>query len=214
MTCLYENDLGGERKHRIFRLLGAFPYLLHHHIQPQCLDPAEYKNLKGTKFAIELKDQSSGINEQGHRYYNTHQKHSSDNASNGNILTYMSQKFQRTFRSSINDNKHKYDNNRDQQERTVDDDDTCMVDRRALPWCLLPPSALHKCADSGNRPLWTCDRLSQELTDVGYSDNFTSRERLAFLSLIDKLSKCIGACERIHQTAVYVVFYFGMTAEG
>lgn len=81
-------------------------------------------------------------------------------------------------------------------------DDECMVDRRALPWCLLPPVALSKCVDSFNRPLWICDRLSQELADVGYSDNFTSRERLAFLSQIDKLSKCIGECERIHQTAV------------
>lgn len=78
----------------------------------------------------------------------------------------------------------------------------CCVDRRALPWCLFPPRALRKCAESVNRPLWVCDRLSQELQDVKYTENFTSRERLAFLSHIGKLTKAIGECERIHQTAV------------
>jgi len=78
----------------------------------------------------------------------------------------------------------------------------CWVDRRSLPWALLPDSALIKCADSSNRPLWVCDRLSHELTSVEYTLNFTSRERLSFLQQIDKLSQCIGECERIHQTAV------------
>ena len=78
----------------------------------------------------------------------------------------------------------------------------CFVNRRALPWCLLAPTALQKCADSTNRPLWVCDRLSEEINNVAYSDNFTSRERLTFLSQIGKLSEAIGECERIHQTAV------------
>lgn len=35
MVALYEDDMGMARKHRIFRLLAAFPYLLRYHIQPQ-----------------------------------------------------------------------------------------------------------------------------------------------------------------------------------
>jgi len=78
----------------------------------------------------------------------------------------------------------------------------CCVDRRSLPWCLLPPITLQKCVDSSNRPLWVCDRLSEEINNVLYTDNFTSRERLTFLSQIGKLSESVGECERIHQTAV------------
>lgn len=78
----------------------------------------------------------------------------------------------------------------------------CLVDRRDKPWSLLPKSALLKCVTSPNRPLWICDRLSKEFTNVQYSDNFTSRERLSLLSGVDRLSQCIGECERIHQTAV------------
>ena len=78
----------------------------------------------------------------------------------------------------------------------------CWVDRRSLPWSLLPDVALRKCAEAPNRPLWVCDRLSQELVSVEYGPNFTSRERLQFMGQIDKLSQCIGECERIHQTAV------------
>jgi len=78
----------------------------------------------------------------------------------------------------------------------------CWVDRRDLPWSLLPNIALKKCAAVNNKPLWICDRLSKELQDVEYTPNFTSRERLTFLSQIDKLSQCVGECERIHQTAV------------
>lgn len=76
------------------------------------------------------------------------------------------------------------------------------VDPRALPWCLLPPIALQKCITSSNRPLWVCDRLSEEINNVMYTDNFTSRERLTFLGQIGKLSDSVGECERIHQTAV------------
>ncbi|CAB9496410.1 UPF0187 protein [Seminavis robusta] len=191
LACLYEDDLGHERKHRIFRLLGAFPYLLHHHIQPQCLTPKDYNQLKGTKYALKLQDCADLCYEQD-----------KNNSDNGNILAYMAQTMRR-----VRGGKNKQQ--QQQQDEDVycglvdrDECETCLVDRRALPWCLLPPAALTKCVDSDNRPLWICDRLAQELTNVGYSDNFTSRERLAFLSQIDKLSKSIGECERISQTAV------------
>lgn len=76
------------------------------------------------------------------------------------------------------------------------------VDKRTLPWRLLPPGALEKCARAQNRPLWVCDRMAQELRTVPDGPGFTNRERLALVSHVDKLSRLIGDCERIHQTAV------------
>jgi len=78
----------------------------------------------------------------------------------------------------------------------------CWVDKRTLPWRLLPKEALEGCARAQNRPLWVCDRMAKELATVPDQYNFTPRERLALLGKIDKLSKCIGQCERIHQTVV------------
>lgn len=77
---------------------------------------------------------------------------------------------------------------------------TCYVDRRDIPWSLIEKPEL--VTDSQNRPLWVCDRLGQELVNIPYGPNFTSRERLAMLGAVDKLTNAIGQCERIHQTAV------------
>lgn len=76
------------------------------------------------------------------------------------------------------------------------------VDKRTLPWRLLPPNALEPCARAQNRPLWVCDRMAQELKNIPDGPFFTARERMALIAKVDKLSGCIGACERIHQTAV------------
>lgn len=76
------------------------------------------------------------------------------------------------------------------------------VDKRTLPWRLLPPNALEPCARAQNRPLWVCDRMAQELKNIADGPYFTARERMALITKVDKLSGCIGACERIHQTAV------------
>ena len=77
------------------------------------------------------------------------------------------------------------------------------VDKRSLPWRLLPQDgALEMCAKAQNRPLWVCDRMAQELRNVPDSPSFTNRERLILISHVDKLSKCIGGSERIHQTVV------------
>jgi len=76
------------------------------------------------------------------------------------------------------------------------------VDKRTLPWRLLPPDAIEACARAQNRPLWVCDRMAQELRNVPDGPNFTARERLTLISKVEKLSACIGSCERIHQTAV------------
>ena len=76
------------------------------------------------------------------------------------------------------------------------------VDKRTLPWRLLPKNALEACARAQNRPLWVCDRMGQELRTIPDGPHFTARERLTLISKVEKLSGCIGACERIHQTAV------------
>jgi predicted membrane chloride channel (bestrophin family) len=76
------------------------------------------------------------------------------------------------------------------------------VDKRSLPWRLLPAEALEKLARTQNRPLWVCDRMAAELRWVPDGPTFTNRERLALLTHVDKLSRCIGDAERIHQTVV------------
>ena len=88
----------------------------------------------------------------------------------------------------------------------------CVVDRRELPWSLLEnknkktkkssKSSLDHLASVDNRPLWVCDRLGKAVMGIPYGPNFTSRERLTLLGQIEKLTNCVGQCERIHQTAV------------
>lgn len=151
MTSVYERNVGSKRKQRIQRLLAAFPYVLHHHIQPRCLDHTQCEELKGSPHALVLHEPRS---------------------------------------ISIGHSKSRA------KARE------CWVDKRSLPWCLLPVPVLSKCAQSHNRPLWVTDRLSLEFTEIQYDDNFSSRERLELLKHANKLSDCIGHCERIHQTAV------------
>ena len=76
------------------------------------------------------------------------------------------------------------------------------VDKRALPWRLLPGSALAACARAQNRPLWVCDRMAAELVRVPDQEGFTNRERLMLLNIVHQISHTIGECERIHQTVV------------
>lgn len=77
------------------------------------------------------------------------------------------------------------------------------VDKRALPWRLLPGSALAACARAQNRPLWVCDRMAAELVRVpDQGSKFTNRERLFLLNCVNQISHTIGECERIHQTVV------------
>jgi len=54
MTSVYEREIGSKTKQRIQRLLAAFPYLLHHHIQPRCLDHSQCEELKGSPNALLL----------------------------------------------------------------------------------------------------------------------------------------------------------------
>ena len=78
----------------------------------------------------------------------------------------------------------------------------CWADRRKLPWRLLDDKTLSKCTNAINRPLWACNSIADEIINIPYGPNFTSRERLTLISQVDKLSNAIGQCERIHQTAV------------
>ena len=146
LTYLYEGNLGAPKRRRVARLLAAFPYLLHHHIQPH----GSSDDWSESEFGL--------------------------------VLSYAPRKTKRGICSTT---KNEY-----------------WVDRRTLPWCLFPPQALQRCVQADNRPLWVCDCLSQEFAGVAYSETFSSRERLALLGLVDKLTACLGECERIHQTAV------------
>ena len=89
-----------------------------------------------------------------------------------------------------------------QQQQQQQARDNCWVDTRELPWSLFLKSSLPSIAVAENRPLWVCDRIAALMTTIPYGPNFTSRERLAMLGMVDKLTNCIGQCERIHQTAV------------
>lgn len=80
----------------------------------------------------------------------------------------------------------------------------CWVDKTEAPWSLFGEKTLQYLAVTQNRPLWACDRMAKELVAVPYGPNFTSRERLALLGHVEKLTNAIGECERIHQTAVPV----------
>jgi len=79
------------------------------------------------------------------------------------------------------------------------------VDTRTLPWRLLPKGEqMEACAQAQNRPLWVCDRMAAEIANIplDHSNNYTPRERVLLLGYVEKLSRTIGACERIHQTVV------------
>jgi Bestrophin, RFP-TM, chloride channel len=79
----------------------------------------------------------------------------------------------------------------------------CWVDRRNLPWRLFESAkSLSQVSQSHNRPLWVCDRLGREISNIPYGPNFSSRERLTLLQHVEKLTNAVGQCERIHQTAV------------
>jgi predicted membrane chloride channel (bestrophin family) len=79
----------------------------------------------------------------------------------------------------------------------------CFVDRRTLPWKLIPEGSLASLSRAQNRPLWVCDRMAKELVVVeDMIPSFTNRERMALIGYVEKLSRSIGACERIHQTSV------------
>mmetsp|Transcript_7489 Transcript_7489/g.11196 ORF Transcript_7489/g.11196 Transcript_7489/m.11196 type:complete len:387 (+) Transcript_7489:64-1224(+) len=53
-----------------------------------------------------------------------------------------------------------------------------------------------------NRPLLIINTLAKEMVKIPYGQNWSSRERLSLISMANKLSECVSACERLVQTPV------------
>lgn len=66
----------------------------------------------------------------------------------------------------------------------------------------LPENVRTRLDSVTNRPLHICQALACEFQEIPNGKLFSSRERLFALNLVNKLSGCIGACERIVQTPV------------
>lgn len=67
---------------------------------------------------------------------------------------------------------------------------------------LLGPALSDTMDCSVNKPLWVCNRLALLFRGVPESMNFSSRERLVLIGLVNDLSSIIGSCERLVQTPV------------
>ncbi|GAB5035190.1 Hypothetical protein NocV09_02400660 [Nannochloropsis oceanica] len=67
---------------------------------------------------------------------------------------------------------------------------------------LLGPALSDTMDCSVNKPLWVCNRLALLFRGVPESINFSSRERLVLIGLVNDLSSIIGSCERLVQTPV------------
>lgn len=74
---------------------------------------------------------------------------------------------------------------------------------RDISACLLPYDKM-VLARVRNKPLFIANTLAREIRAIPTSDalDFSSRERLFLLAMVNDLSACIGACERIVQTPV------------
>lgn len=184
LTTLYRADVGTERLKRIQNLIASFPYLLRHHVRSSCL--CRRAGDQGTippAFKLILREPS--LKRVDSRY-------EGDKSAGGATRV--------TTKVGVSESA---------------------VDRRDLPWRLLDdaksygmfcessrPSitnvgaTLENVAKAANRPLWVCDRLGREIMGIPFGTNYSSRERLALLHSVDKLTNSIGECERIHQTSV------------
>jgi predicted membrane chloride channel (bestrophin family) len=177
-TSLYQNDIGLPRRWRMVRLLGAFPYLLQSHITALGDDDNEY----------EENDFEENDNHHEERSCRTSNDDSREDVDEGYMASYHPNRA-----TTIGSHRHP----------SIAASTSPTTTNPKLPWSLFPSKARAKCMASSNRPLWVCDRLAQEVIQVPVTmDHFTSRERSTFLNLIDKLTVCVGECERIHQTAV------------
>jgi hypothetical protein len=188
-VTLYRPDVGTERLDRIKNLIASFPYLLRHHIRSGCLCQKNHEDVDD-QFKMVLQEPSTQI---------VDSRYEGDKVSGG------------AYRPLL-------DLEEQQGQQHQSSRRQCVVDRRDLPWRLLDntqpssgssdgeddsSSTLLQVAQAMNRPLWVCDRLGQEIMGIAYTDSsFSSRERLALLGNIDKLTNALGQCERIHQTAV------------
>lgn len=178
MLQLYSPEIGESRKKRILRLVAAYPYLLRHHIRPGCLcAPPEQFIPKKHKLLLHENVARRSLPETRHEV---------------------------DLSKSTTDMLRKVSNNvmGDEYDDVQVCGKQCWVDKRHLPWCLFRPTSLPQIAKAENRPLWVCDRMGAVMMQIPYGPNFSSRERLTLLKMVDSLTNAIGQCERIHQTAV------------
>lgn len=178
MATLYRHEVGEDRLLRIKNLMASFPYLLRHHIRSGCLCRTKELDLRlEPQYQIKLRESI------GHRMVDSRYE---GDASNGGIR--RPEDYESSYKKARPE---------------------CYVDRRDLPWRLLDGknqikerNILFHVAAATNRPLWICDRLGKEILDIPLTPTFTSRERMALLDKVDKLTSTIGECERIQQTSV------------
>jgi predicted membrane chloride channel (bestrophin family) len=196
MIQLYQTEIGAERQRRIMNLVAAYPYLLRQHIRPGCLCsnrapdiPPEYRLLLKEQRRMPQETRQEGP-KRSHNSRRPRHSASEDDDHEEDLLT-VSDASSRDPDLTV----------APPVEPTHTDSD-CWVDQRALPWSLFMPESLPAIAWAENRPLWVCDRMAALLCKIPYGPNFTSRERLVLLGMVDKLTNAIGQCERIHQTAV------------
>jgi Bestrophin, RFP-TM, chloride channel len=176
MLQLYSPEIGEARKQRILRLVASYPYLLRHHIRPGCLcAPPEQHIPKKHRLLLHENIARRNLPETRHEV---------------------------ELSKSTNDMLLKVSNNVMGDEYDDECEKQCWVDKRHLPWCLFRPTSLPQIARAENRPLWVCDRMAAVMMQIPYGPNFSSRERLTLLKMVDSLTNAIGQCERIHQTAV------------
>lgn len=198
MIQLYQTEIGAERQRRIMNLVAAYPYLLRQHIRPGCLCsnrspeiPEEYRLL--------LKEQRRTPQETRHEGQKRYSNSRSRNSRRSNYHHATAEDEDNDVDIVMNESKNE---NQMQPHLPTNTESDCWVDKRALPWSLFMPESLPAIARAENRPLWVCDRMAALLCKIPYGPNFTSRERLVLLGMVDKLTNAIGQCERIHQTAV------------
>ena len=178
MTKLYEDQIGKKRRRRVQRLLAAFPYLLRYRIRPSSVKDGGQMRRYGDAATDDERDPKYSL----FLYQDMPTKENDFEAAkvaSEEEMTGMSRRQKR---------------------------DLFWVDKRTLPWRLLPGDAMEKCARAQNRPLWVCDRMAHGTEGMfPIRDGpipFTNRERMSLVTLVDHLSRSIGSCERIHQTVV------------
>ena len=193
MMSLYAHEMSAARKGRVQNLLAAFPYLLRHHINPRCImmskDEEQLLEAVPEQHRLQLEDEVVRIDDT--RCLDEHSSSAVGgvDADFDGILNFDSNLHFESTDDLANfpcSPPHRH----------------CTVDRRTLPWRLLPKKSLHNIAKSRNRALWVCDRMSAEIANVPYTSSWQNRERLTMIDHVNKLSKAVGECERIHQTLV------------
>lgn len=217
---LYDHEIGYEKQRRMMNLVAAYPYLLRQHIRPGCLCSNKSQNIP-PEYRLLLKEQRRTQHETRHE--GPQQRSNWSGSSRFYSKTRNIQRIALEENDDDDDNNEvtSYQNSDDsmslfgkklqltsahqptpQQVQPTNTDVDCWVDRRSLPWSLFIPQSLPAISTAENRPLWVCDRMAALICKIPYGPNFTSRERLVLLGMVDKLTNAIGQCERIHQTAV------------